>query len=297
MTLSDLVARFQYQETLDSNSQLKTLVLLGTIDSEPAILSFEKTHFNISLDELESNKLPIISIKEIESNDVYHWGMNLLESNINTTPSSKINLIYPATETHIRKFNKPKFHVIVETPELYQSIVKPYIESMKGDRIKWVKNILYEGAEADKVIYKNDKFILIPDMKWDGVTLDNLYCCCIVYRDDISSIRDLNINHLQYLQDISNDLKKIIPEKYPIKANDLRIFVHYQPSYYHFHIHIVNVNYSGLGESILAGKAILLQEVIDNLRFLGEKGYSQKTMTYVMNENHKLWELGMNKCV
>lgn len=71
------------------------------------------------------------------------------------------------------------------------------------------------------------------------------------------------------------------------------MFVHYQPSYYHFHIHIVNVKHSGLGDGIAAGKAVLLEDIIEQLDFLGPEGFMGRTLTYVLGENHDLWNRGM----
>ncbi|KAH3668679.1 hypothetical protein OGAPHI_002433 [Ogataea philodendri] len=290
MSVNELVSRFEFGRVLSSDSQLKTVALLGSIDGKDAILQLEKSHFDVS----QLPQLPVDQIREIASNDVYFWAMTTLKQSLDN-PAAKLNIIYPATETHIRKFEKPVIHIVSETPLLYQQVVAPYIATMRGDRIKWVRNILYEGAEADRVVYKNDDFVLIPDMKWDGTTMESLYLCGIVFRDDIASIRDLNESHIEYLTKILTTLKTVVPQKYNIRADELRVFVHYQPSYYHFHIHVVNASYNGLGQSILAGKAILLEEVIDNLRFLGPKGYQQRTLTYAINESHKLWELGLNK--
>ncbi|KAG7691479.1 hypothetical protein KL930_001164 [Ogataea haglerorum] len=286
-----LVSAFQFERLLSSDSQLKTIALLGTIDGRAAILQLEKSHF----DTASLPRLPVQEIREIASNDVYHWAMTTLQQSADRDPAAKLNLIYPASETHIRKYEKPVLHIVRETPELYRSVVLPYIETMRGDVIKWVRNILYEGAEADRVVVKNDDFVLLPDMKWDGTTLESLYLCCIVYRDDIASIRDLNETHIPYLERIAGTLRTEIPRRYSIAGDQLRIFVHYQPSYYHFHLHVVNTAYHGLGESILAGRAILLEEVIDTLRFLGPEGYQRRTLTYAINESHKLWELGLNR--
>ncbi|GMG55001.1 unnamed protein product [Ambrosiozyma monospora] len=332
-SLSELIPKFQFEKLLNSDSQLKVIAILGTIEGQHAILSLEKTHFNYTEQEQLEN-LPITEIETLVNNDVYYWGMNLLKQDLKNSPSSKLNLIYPATETHIRKFNKPKMHIIKETPEAYETIVKPYISTMKGDRIKWVKNILFHGAEADRVVCKNDDFILLPDMKWDGKSLESLYLCAIVFREDISSVRDLNESHVDYLERILKEIREEVPKYYSkglksdeddgeegdgdvdgdekaqgnqqqqqqqqqqqITADSLRIYIHYQPSYYHFHVHVVNANYNGLGESIIAGKAILLDEVIDNLKLLGKGGYSKKTMHYSLNESHALWELGLKNHV
>lgn len=281
--------RFTFIKVLDDDSQQKRVVLHGKIGDEDAILTLEKTAFNNPAELKEY----YVDVDLESSNDVYFWGRTKYTGN---DPTCKFSLIFPATETHFRKYQNANLHMIRETPEAYESIVKPYIETMKGNRIKWVKNILYEGAEADRVLFKNNDYIVLPDMKWDGKDISSLYCCCIVYDDKIGSVRDLNNSHIPYLERIRSSILKELPKIYNgLNSEDLRIYVHYQPSYYHFHIHVVNVNFLGLANSMLTGKAILLDEVIDNLHFLGEKGYLSKTITYQLKETHALYSLGLDK--
>lgn len=284
-----LLKTFKYVKLLDEDIQQKRIVLHGKIDEDDAILTLEKTFFG------DPAKLAeyYLNVDLDSSNDVYYWGKTKYTG---PDASCKFSLIYPATETHFRKYRKSSFRMIRETPEAYEAVVKPYIETMKGDRIKWVSNILYDGAEAERVLFKNDDYIVLPDMKWDGKDLSSLYCCCIVYDDNIESVRNLNASHIPYLERIRTSILTELPRIYKgLNRDELRIYVHYHPSYYHFHIHVVNINFFGLANSMSVGKAILLDEVIDNLRFLGEKGYLLKTLTYQLKETHALYGLGLNK--
>ncbi|KAH3672349.1 hypothetical protein WICMUC_004321 [Wickerhamomyces mucosus] len=305
MALQEIVKKFQFDRVLTSNPQTKTVALLGFIDGKQAIISFEKSHFliskNDSLQTAQSFLTSILDVKPITENDVYHWGLITLFQDIEKTPAAKLNLIYPATETHIKKYDQQKYHLINETPELYQKYVEPYIQTMVGERIKWVKNILFEGYEAESVIYryedKNNGFILLPDMKWDGINIDSLYILAIVFREDIKSLRDINITHKEWLKDINIRIRNSISKHYKnaVWPDELRLFVHYQPSYYHFHIHAVNIAHDGLGNGIAVGKAILLEDIIEQLDFLGEKGFAQKTIPYIIGENHDLWKKGFKE--
>lgn len=321
----ELVQKFQFVRVLDSNPQNKILSLLGLIDKKDAILTVEKTHF--ALDEtirrqsVEGEKIDVTykcedewscingieQLKEITSNDIYHWGLTVLRQDMGHNPTAKLNLIWPATPVHIKKYEQQNFHLVKETPEMYRDIVEPYIDEIsQGNRLNWVNNILYEGAEANRVVYKDynpenkkDGFIVLPDMKWDGVNLDSLYLVAIVYRDDIRSIRDLKPTDQDWLKMMMKKIKSVVPACYnfAIHPDELRIFVHYQPSYYHFHIHIVNVKHQGLGNGIAAGKAILLEDVIESLNYLGPEGYATRTLNYVIGENHDLWKRGLDKAV
>lgn len=323
-TFRSLVSNFRFERVLNSNPQTKTVSLLGIIDGQPAIMTLEKTHFNFDENEVkhsDGRNTPVLyqreneyscinalqELKQLTSNDIYYWGLAILRQNMDHNPTARLNIIWPATPVHVRKFERQQLHLVRETPQTYEEVVKPYIDEMyEMGRLKWVENILLEGAEADRVVYKDfpeenkrDGFVILPDMKWDGVNLDALYLVAIVYRNDLKSIRDLRSEDRTWLKSLNNKIRSIVPAcyNYALRADELRIFVHYQPSYYHFHIHIVNIKHPGLNDGIAAGKAILLDDVIESLNHLGPKGFMNKTITYVIGENHDLWERGLRHVV
>ncbi|SCV00561.1 LAME_0G10550g1_1 [Lachancea meyersii CBS 8951] len=320
--LQNLLNKFKFVRTLNSNPQIKVISLLGQIDGQDAIVTMEKMHFVYDTNVLKKGlgrNTPVLhncedefsciksieEMREIAANDIYYWGAGLLKQDLEHNPTAKINLIWPATRVHIRKYEVQDYHMVRETPEMYQRVVKPYIEEMSSEsRLKWVQNILYNGAESERVVYKDfieenfpKGFLVLPDMKWDGVTLDSLYLVALVFRTDIRSLRDLRPEHKPWLIELITKIKTVIPAcyNYAIHPDELRIFLHYQPSYYHFHIHIVNVKHAGLGDGISSGKAVLLEDIIEQLNFLGENGFAGRTITYVMGGNHDLWKRGMKE--
>ncbi|SCU88947.1 LAFA_0E15412g1_1 [Lachancea sp. 'fantastica'] len=320
--LHELLSKFKFVRILNSNPQIKVISLLGKIEAQDAIVTMEKMHFVYDTNVLKKENgrnTPVLhncedefsclktieEMREIASNDIYYWGAGLLKQDLERNPTAKINLIWPATSVHIRKYEVQDYHMLRETPEIYERVVKPYIEEMSSEsRLKWVHNILYNGAESERVVYKDfveenmpKGFLVLPDMKWDGVNLDSLYLVALVFRNDIRSLRDLRPEHKPWLVELLTKIKTVIPAcyNYAIHPDELRIFLHYQPSYYHFHIHIVNVKHGGLGDGISSGKAFLLEEVIEQLNFLGEDGFAGRTITYVLGENHDLWNRGMKQ--
>lgn len=58
--------------------------------------------------------------------------------------------------------------------------------------------------------------------------------------------------------------KGAITERYYIPANQLRVYVHYQPSYYHLHVHFTKLGYEAPGSSV--ERAHLLSDIILNLQ-------------------------------
>lgn len=72
--------------------------------------------------------------------------------------------------------------------------------------IQWVYNILERKSEAERIVCEDtdpiNGFTLVPDLKWDGTTLETLYLLAIARVHDIKSIRDLNEIHLPLLKNI-----------------------------------------------------------------------------------------------
>lgn len=294
ITIEELISQFKAERFLNSDPQTKTLAILGSIGDEHAIVTIEKSAFGfVDVSTFKLEKV-VETIKLINNNDIYYWSQANLSQNIDVNPGAKVNVIYPATETHIKKYSDQVFHYITETPEVYNGKVKAYIETQKGDRIKWVHNILYHGKESETFVH-HDKdpqngFVLLPDMKWDHVTMNALYLVVIVNRTDIASVRDLNGSHIKFLENLQETVKSITSSKFPVPRDQLRVFIHYQPSYYHFHIHVVSTSHAGLGNGINVGKAILLDDVIENIKIAPDY-YQKRTLYYTLGENHDLWKV------
>ena len=53
-----------------------------------------------------------------------------------------------------------------------------------------------------------------------------------------------------------------IEQRYGVQPQQLRLFVHYQPSYYHFHVHFCHTGLGNNGPGAAVGKAHLLDDVI-----------------------------------
>ena len=64
--------------------------------------------------------------------------------------------------------------------------------------------------------------------------------------------------------------------------------IHYQPSYYHFHVHVVNVKIKGL-DGLLIGQCHLLEDVIEHLE-IDPEYYVKRSLVYALNSVHPLFE-------
>ncbi|ETL94480.1 hypothetical protein L917_07547 [Phytophthora nicotianae] len=242
-----------------------------------------------------SQLLAGISLHEILVNDIYSTFQGDVSRDIKPY---KVNLIYPATERHVRKHTDQNFHMVVETKEAYRMITKPFIDSIPAENIDWVYNILDHKSETERIIYEDthhrNGFVLLPDFKWsDPSKLESLYCLAIVHDRSLRSLRDLTGSHLKLLRNIRNASLEVLNEKFGVDPSSIRMYLHYQPTYYHLHVHFSHVK---MTQGTFSGKAVLLEDVIYNLS-VNSDHYKNATLSFVVGEvQHKqLFELFREK--
>ena len=72
--------------------------------------------------------------------------------------------------------------------------------------LQWVYNILDKKSEVERIIFEDPDmktgFILVPDMKWDGKQLEDLYVVALVQDRSLHSIRSLTAEHIPLLENI-----------------------------------------------------------------------------------------------
>lgn len=116
---------------------------------------------------------------------------------------------------------------------------------------QWVYNILEHKKEVERIIFEDPckelGFILLPDFKWDGKNPETFYAIAIVHQLDLKSLRSLTAEHLPLLRNIQTKGIAAIKEKYNLDETQLRIYVHYQPSFYHLHVHFTYLKYEAPG--------------------------------------------------
>ncbi|KAJ7588136.1 scavenger mRNA decapping enzyme [Mycena floridula] len=291
-----LLKSFTLDRILNQEPDKCRLTLLGILsaswsslqgqgdDPLPAIIRLEKTAF--SADTAHSFFSEITNkINLVESTDIYTWLAAW------TKPQAqgdvKVNVICPATEVHIKKYTKQRIILVQETPFLYETITKPYILAFPAQRTRWVTGILAGRSEQDKLLFGSPDFVILPDMKWDLHTIESLYILAIARDTMIRSLRDLKEKHIELLKSIRQEAYKAVETQWGLGKGTLRMFIHYQPSYYHFHVHIVHADYEvGLGAAV--GQAHLLDDVISLLEVDGDI-FEKMTLTYGIGDQHGLY--------
>jgi m7GpppX diphosphatase len=283
-------------------------------------LIIERAPFPESDDYLAVIPSSLSHLKNLGANDIYHWFMarmgqyttNILPSDTTArsdstassgddfVPNLKINLIYPCTETHVKKYSKQRVRFVTETPEIYKEHTRPYMQQKREQgRLNWVFNIIEGRKEVEDVIHRtklgeagDEGFLLLPDLNWDRTTLEALHLLAIVERRDIWSLRDLRKKHIPWLRHMREKLISATTATYPkIEADELKLYVHYQPTYYHFHIHIVHVALEA-GATQATGKAVgldLIVEILEAMRDGDENGMDGVSLSFSLGEESELW--------
>ncbi|XP_062053311.1 m7GpppX diphosphatase [Lepus europaeus] len=284
---------FRLQKVLRESARDKIIFLHGKVneasgdgDGEDAVVIMEKTPFQVDQVAQLLTGSPELQLQF--SNDIYstyHLFPPRQLSDIKTT------VVYPATEKHLQKYLRQDLHLVRETGEDYKNVTLPYLESQSLS-IQWVYNILDKKAEADRIVFENpdpsDGFVLIPDLKWNQQQLDDLYLIAICHRRGIKSLRDLTPEHLPLLRNILHEGQAAILQRYQVKGDRLRVYLHYLPSYYHLHVHFTALGFEAPGSGV--ERAHLLAEVIENLE-CNPKHYQQRSLTFTLRADDPLLKL------
>ena len=204
------LSMFSLRRVLNQNSKSKWIAVEAEPQTDPnrrSVIIFEKMAFN------EENVRQIIEDKREDSaSDLRCDFRNDIYGNYFAFPRSELNgikttIIDPADTLIINKYLKQEIRLISETPQLYNEITLPHILS-KQLSLKWVQNILDHKSETERIVYEMSDpetgFVLLPDMKWDGIEMDSLYLMAICHKSGIRSLRDLNESHLPLLNNIKS---------------------------------------------------------------------------------------------
>ncbi|KAF9933208.1 hypothetical protein FBU30_006149 [Linnemannia zychae] len=306
------LSNFVFTRVLNEDPILKTITLLGAIPAapasspteeeanatvantmQPAILLIEKTHFATQSAENDITRR-ISELLPTGNNDIYHWWNAILLEGKSHEPDLKMTVIAPATEAHISKYSRQERKMITETSEIYQKAVLPWIESQPKSRIQWVYNILDGHKEQENILLRDNDpnvgFIVLPDSKWDKRTLSSLYLLAISMRSDILSLRDLKSEHLPMLKNLRDKVAAMVPIQFNgVASNEIRMFVHYHPSYYHFHVHITHITAQVPGSTV--GQSHLLDTIIDNIENIDPDYYRKASIRFALGVNHPVYTL------
>ena len=275
--------------------------MLGKIDGKEGLLVAERAAFPSDTKTLEAFQAALSGIRNLGDNDVYRWYLATSGNSQEAPPDLKLNLIYPCTEKHIKKYSPQEVRMVTETPEIYAQHVRPYMQRMRDEgRLNWVFNIIEGRAEQKDVLLRepgpqgyDEGFLLTPDLNWDRKTLSSLHLLALVDRRDIWSLRDLKKRHVVWLKHMRERVLEATVKLYEggLEEDQVKLYIHYQPTYYHFHIHVVHVMCEATSTQSV-GKAFSLDNIISQLETMsGGPGASmaEVDLTYYLGTASDLW--------
>lgn len=277
-----LLSKFQTSAILSDSARDKTIFVHGKIREQDAVVILEKTPFQKeALSELFSD----CDLKLQMKNDIYSTYQLLAPPHLNEI---KATVVSPATQKHIQKYQRQESFLLQETPEDYLSITLPHLQEQSFS-LQWVYNILEKKAEVDRIVFEDPDpktgFILLPDFKWNQKQVDDLYLIAICHQRGVKSLRDLKGEHLPLLLNILHKGTESISQRYSVPCSKLRVYLHYQPSYFHLHVHFSRLGFDAPGCGV--ERAHLLQDVIQNIQRDPEY-YSARTLYCPLRADDRL---------
>ncbi|KAK8207980.1 hypothetical protein M8818_004018 [Zalaria obscura] len=309
----DLIPRFKFERLLRQDQAGCRIVLLGTITSQPALLLAERAAFPSDSTHLTSFPTSLSHIKNLGDNDIYRWYLACTSPSSSSPPGAdadalaqphdlKINLIYPCTSSHVKKYSAQGVRLVTETAAIYAAHIRPYMRAKREEgRLNWVFNILEGRTEQEDVLFRSppdtpneERFLMLPDLNWDRKTVGSLHLLALVERRDIWSVRDLRKGMVGWLRTMRERLGEVVVGMYGergVEGDMLKFYVHYQPTYYHFHIHVVHVGLEA-GATQAVGKALSLENIIGQLETMAggdEAGMADVDLSYTLGEASELW--------
>lgn len=177
-------------------------------------------------------------------------------------------IINPCKRQHIDKYAEIKYR-----SETYEEHLA-HIESGELLSCDWIKMIL--SGKADKILNQNDEFAITYNYKWDRKNISEMYLLLLFKNDKLYSLRELTLMECERAK---NFILETVHKLYNIKSDKILLFFHYRPTFYHCHVHIVNIE-QNVNPGMIAGRAVLLDDVIENLR-IDANFYKKRKMFFL----------------
>lgn len=176
-----------------------------------------------------------------------------------------VELIYPATEQALERHRpKPRKTIKRESPEEYAA------NASKRKAPGWVAPILAGQKEADRVLRREPGFVLVADTnKWIEYPAASKFPYALAFTDEpLPSLRELRASHLPLLREIRRVGLEAMRDVGGVPEASVRAFFHYPPQFFHLHVHFALLDDPRADAGV--GRAVLLDDVIDNLVADGE---------------------------
>jgi m7GpppX diphosphatase len=197
-----------------------------------------------------------------------------------------VTLICPANEIDIAKYSLQQRRLVRETPIIYSRATRPFVEALPPRQTAWVHSILAREKEMEVLLYEDEHCMLLPDTKWDRVDMRACYTLAILKDVTIRSVRDFRGRHAPILRALRDGVLGELNRRYGIRADEVRAYMHYLPSFWQAHVHFAVVS-CPTGDTTSVGKALLLDDIIDWLECDGQH-FEKASLTIIVGERDPL---------
>jgi m7GpppX diphosphatase len=129
-------------------------------------------------------------------------------------------------------------------PKLLKESYDDYLEFISKGNFeidKWIYDIIDGIAEKEKIIYQDEKIIILPTYIWNEEDTNKMHLLTIPTDKTLRTIRDLSGKNIELLEYMKKKTFESIKSKYNFDPEDIKAYFHYPPSTHHLHIHFVLV--------------------------------------------------------
>ncbi|MEQ2171650.1 hypothetical protein GOODEAATRI_013044 [Goodea atripinnis] len=243
----NVLSTFTASSVLSDSAREKIMFVHGKIADHDAVVVLEKTPIREdSLAELFRGSKLRLELR----NDIYSSYRLQAPPHLNEI---KTTVVCPATEKHVKKYKRQESFLVEETGEDYRSITLPYIQEQS---LSLQASVLNLPSSLFRFTVGSKSNELISDLKQ-------------------FSTKTLMVSLIQ----------EAILQRYNLPASKLRVYLHYQPSYYHLHVHFTKLGYDAPGCGV--ERAHLLSDVIQNLQ-TDPQFYKSRTLHFPLRADDGL---------
>lgn len=172
--------------------------------------------------------------------------------------------------------------LVCETPELHWGeAMQAYIEAEIA-RSRWIYRVLDGIQEAEKVVFSNDDYMIIPDR--DAMNDNRVLNWMVIFKDrGLRSVRDLRGGHAPMLREVQQKLKEMLPHR------DFMTYFHKPASVWQLHLHVA-APCDCIRTTNDSQKVLFLEDCLSCME-VDADFFKKVTMTYMVNSRHPVAQL------
>lgn len=264
MDFNTIINKLNNVEYHGTNNDHNASMFVGSLDEKRTIIFAKPQPF---LDMSWKKQFQKLEKSEQYVKKVYE-NTRFMKYRFNVLTPCEISVVHPASDEDVSKYIKVRKR-FTETAAMHFNVIRPKIENQD---ITWIRNILDGKKEQEHIVYSDDDFVFMPDIKWDREDPFGAYYLAIVRDINLKSIRDLGPQHMALLDKIRTVGLQKMKELHGFNPEDVRMYFHYYPSFWHLHVHfnLCRKRYAGVN----VDNCHLLNTVMNNIKMVPD--YYQK---------------------